>query len=157
MRARKFRSNKKFRWDEILSRLDLTKPIIGAEIGVAQGGMSAQLLRCPMVTLYMVDVDFRGAGHNTDFAGDRARITKGKSPEAAEWFPDHMFDFVFIDADHSFVAVVKDIISWRPKVKHGGLLCGHDYGVDAGVAEAVDLFFPDRELGEDFTWFVRRP
>jgi predicted O-methyltransferase YrrM len=150
-------SAKKYRYDEVLSRLDLSKPIIGAEIGVAQGGMSAQLLRCPMMTLYMVDFDFRGAGANTAFAGERARITKGKSPEAAEWFPDHFFDFVFIDADHSFKAVVKDIVVWHPKVKPGGLLCGHDYGYDVGVTEAVDLFFPDRELGEDLTWFVRRP
>jgi predicted O-methyltransferase YrrM len=149
------------RYDEVLSRLDLTKPVVGAEIGVASGGMSAKLLRAPLLTLYMVDFCFRGAGENTKFAGDRAKIVKCKSPDAAERFSDEFFDFVFIDADHSLEAVEADIQAWVPKIKRKGLLCGHDYGYDQGVTVAVDAYARDTdyelELGGDLTWFIRLP
>lgn len=36
------------------------------------------------------------------------------------------FDIIFIDADHSFDAVVDDINCWRTRLNPGGLLCGHD-------------------------------
>jgi hypothetical protein len=151
----------KYRYDEVLSRLDLTRPVVGAEIGVASGGMSAKLLSAPLLTLYMVDFCFYGAGENTAFADGRAKFVHGRSPEAAKQFPDKMFDFVFIDADHSFEAVTLDIAAWRPKIKDGGLLCGHDYGYDEGVALAVDAFVKasglDLELGGDLTWFIRLP
>src|SRR5512139_6522 len=129
----------KYRYDEVLARLDLTKPVVGVEVGVSTGGMSAQLLKAPLLTLYMVDcASFRAAKVNTKFAGERAKFVNCRSPEAAEQFPDKMFDFVFIDADHSLEAVERDIAAWRPKIKDGGLLCGHDYGTDWGVAVAVD-------------------
>jgi predicted O-methyltransferase YrrM len=152
----------RFRYDEVLSRVSLDKPIIGAEVGVCQGGMSAALLHAaPSLTLYMVDIRFRGAVENTAFAGERAKIVKCRSPEAAEQFADKFFDFVFIDADHSLEAVEQDIIAWAPKVKDGGLLCGHDYGQDEGVKVAVDAYVKtsglELELGDDHTWFIRLP
>jgi hypothetical protein len=46
--------------------------------------------------------------------------------DAAQVLCDAMFDLVFIDADHSYAATLQDIKAWRPKVKPGGILCGHD-------------------------------
>jgi predicted O-methyltransferase YrrM len=161
----------KYRFDEVLARLDLKQPVVGAEIGISTGGMSAQLLRPPLLTLYMVDFwggnpgVQRYAKENTAFAGDRAKIVYAKSLEAAPRFADKFFDFVFIDADHSEQAVRDDIAAWRPKIKDGGLLCGHDYksglprnaGVDVAVDEFVKATWLKLETGDDSTWFVRLP
>jgi predicted O-methyltransferase YrrM len=54
-------------------------------------------------------------------------------------------DMVFIDGDHNYESVRDDIAAWRPRVKTGGIISGHDYsgdmygsfpGVDQAVHEA---------------------
>jgi predicted O-methyltransferase YrrM len=48
------------------------------------------------------------------------------SVSAASLIRDKSLDLVFIEADHSYGAVRKDILAWMPKVKSGGIICGHD-------------------------------
>jgi len=48
------------------------------------------------------------------------------SIDAARIFKDEMFDLFFIDGDHRYAAVQADIEMWLPKVKKGGIFCGHD-------------------------------
>lgn len=36
------------------------------------------------------------------------------------------FDLIFIDADHRYSYVKQDIENYLPKVRDGGILCGHD-------------------------------
>lgn len=57
---------------------------------------------------------------------------------AADMFNDDSVDFVFIDADHSYESVCKDIDRWSAKIKRGGMLAGHDYFNADGVRLAVD-------------------
>lgn len=55
------------------------------------------------------------------------------------------YDMVFIDANHSYEAVLEDIQLWLPKTKH--LICGHDYSDNwFGVKKAVAEVF-----GNDFS------
>jgi len=58
-----------------------------------------------------------------------------RSPEAAEKFKDGEFDIVYIDAEHDYESVKKDIEAWRPKAKH--ILAGHDYHSFPDVQRAV--------------------
>jgi predicted O-methyltransferase YrrM len=59
------------------------------------------------------------------------------SIDAARLYQDQSLDLVFIDADHSFDAVCKDIEIWLPKVKPGGILAGDDFG-SPDVTRAVN-------------------
>lgn len=43
--------------------------------------------------------------------------------------PTEYFDWVYIDADHSYDAVKKDLEFYYPLIKKGGYLCGDDYGL----------------------------
>lgn len=67
------------------------------------------------------------------------------SLRAAVLFADASLDFVFIDANHSYEAVINDIRAWWPKIRPGGLLAGHDYSW-TGVARAVHEFFGRTDL-----------
>ena len=175
---------------EILKRVKPDKPI-GAEIGVFTGELSKRLLMCDGLVLYMVD-SWKGAGEDyagdsgdwhsslsqdqqdsyfeltkdkVSFAGDRARIIRTNSVDAARGVPDESLDFVFIDADHSYEGCKVDIEAWWPKVKPGGLLSGHDYENDNfpkfGVTRAVNEFSEstglEYSLGDNFTWFINKP
>lgn len=56
------------------------------------------------------------------------------------------FDFVFIDACHTYDNCKADIDNWWPLVKQGGLLCGHDFSMD-GVKLAVRDAFQEKCKG----------
>ena len=56
---------------------------------------------------------------------------------AATLFPNDSLDFVFIDADHAYDAVRADVTAWRPNVKVGGTLAGHDWNTYGSAQQAV--------------------
>lgn len=73
------------------------------------------------------------------------KIFKMKSEEAAKFYNDESIDLVFIDADHSYESVKKDILTWLPKVRKGGIISGHDeYFPD--VKRAVDSIFDEHQV-----------
>lgn len=57
---------------------------------------------------------------------DICKIYKGDSHSMASHIEDGSLDICFIDADHRYANVKKDIELYLPKVKKGGILCGHD-------------------------------
>lgn len=70
------------------------------------------------------------------------------SEKASSLFEDGTVDFVFLDADHGYEAVRRDLRCWFPKVKRRGLLGGHDYVREEypGVRRAVDEFLSEQEM-----------
>jgi predicted O-methyltransferase YrrM len=87
----------------------------------------------------------------------RVRLLKSTSADAVSSFSDSSLDFVFIDGEHSYPNVFADIINWSPKVRPGGILAGHDYGVHPGVAKAVEDGFGRGGFGlpAGSVWCVR--
>ena len=163
---------------EVIRRLP-DQPCTGAEIGVYQGLMSLHLLNQPMITLYMVDnwkampkyhvtqadqdENYQIALRNTSFASERRVVYKMDSADAVNQIENGSLDFVFIDADHSYIGCQRDIVLWLPKVKPDGLLCGHDYNnpdepYGLEVKQAVDEFAREHShvvhLGDNYTWFI---
>lgn len=169
------------RAQEILNRLP-PGPVVGAEIGVFSGKTSAALLKREGLKLYMVDTwapfladeiliadrdeqekNYQQAIEATQFNKSMRWILRMDSLKAAEFLAEPL-DFVFIDGDHSYIAVRADIKAWLPNLKKGGLLSGHDYAnpdynFGKDVKRAVDEFAKQNgyevDLGHDFTWFIR--
>jgi len=88
--------------------------------------------------------------------GEKVFVMHGPSVEMAKQVPDASLDFVYIDADHRYAAVRADIIAWKPKVKAGGFIGGHDYNEQnwgPQVSRAVQelLGKPDR-IFRDCSW-----
>ena len=157
--------------------------VYGAEIGIWRGQMSQKLLELmPNLYLHMIDVweppkpgssyfdgsikiarmsqeDFDNAYKETirrvSKYKERTNIIKMDSIEAAKKVKDQSLDFCFLDADHSYKGVSKDINAWKPKVKKLGLLCGHDYDhpEQGAVKEAVhDILGDDIIVKTNRTW-----
>lgn len=82
---------------------------------------------------------------------DKLGIHIADSLAAAQEYEDGEFDLIYLDAGHEYGDVMRDIAAWRPKVRPGGILCGHDYSVAfPGVIRAVL-----EEFGNQFTFKAR--
>ena len=138
----------------------------GAELGIAEGRTLFHLLRtCP--ALHMTGVDsftsqYTG-GPNDKWReivtkqgakyGERFTLISRTTTEAAPFVVDGSLDFVFIDADHSYEGVKNDILLWRPKLRDGGLLSGHDVGAKP-VRSAVAEMCPGYQVWKhDGVWY----
>ncbi len=156
---------------ERVLRETLGSPVMGVEVGVQFGKTASyMLLRFPGLTLYLVDCydDAVSRCHPVVPAaavwghamiavspfGERARWRRGLSVEVAAEFPDKSLDFAFVDAAHDRDSCAADIAAWRPKVRHGGVLAGHDFSSRfRGVQKAVREAFGEKFTCDgDFWW-----
>ena len=82
------------------------------------------------------------------FEGDaRVKLHRQYSYKAAMGFEPGTFDFVYLDGNHHYEFVLRDLHDWSALLKPGGLLFGHDFFEDAfarsenyGVIDAVGAF-----------------
>ncbi len=79
------------------------------------------------------------------------------SEEGARLFDSGSLDFVYIDASHDYESVKHDIELWRPKIRVGGFIGGHDYSYHfPGVVKAVgEAFQKPEHVFCDASWIVR--
>jgi len=87
---------------------------------------------------------------------DRAQLIPGTSKEIAPQIPDNVLDFVFIDGCHLYECIHEDLTLWIPKVKPGGIICGHDFSPQwPGVVRAVHEFRGGQDviLGMDWMYW----
>ena len=67
-----------------------------------------------------------------------------------EQIPDGSSDAIFIDGDHSYEAVSKDLPFWWKKLRTGGWLLGDDYeSCHPGTKRAVDEFAKNNNLSTE--------
>ena len=126
------------------------KDIVGAEVGVYEGGHAKDILKNDNIKkLYLIDTfELKGLMQNIAPFLDRINLMIPMSSEdASKKIPDKSLDFVYVDADHTYENCKKDLNLWWGKVKDGGILCGHDFSVDMlGVVRAVVEFTLENRL-----------
>ena len=105
---------------------------------------------------------------------DRYTLIVGLSKMVSRFFLDRSVDMVFLDGAHDYESVMTDILSWLPKIREGGIICGHDYECPStqcdpsllikysvldycaarhyGVIRAVDEIFEDVPHAELMWW-----
>ncbi len=129
----------------ILKNIPQIKNGICAEIGVLEGYYSKKILEQNPKTLYLVDVwmpleNYEDITNNINYPDAFAKIKnlsasytnkcviiKDTSIQTSKRFKNNFFDFIYIDANHCYEEIKKDVLAWFPKVKSGGVLSGHDY------------------------------
>lgn len=83
------------------------------------------------------------------FEGHFRTMFGGDSFDRIKEFSDNSIDFAFIDANHTYEFVSRDIAAILPKMKKGGVLAGHDYNLHhPGVMQAVNEAFVELVAGE---------
>jgi hypothetical protein len=88
---------------------------------------------------------------------DNVQHIRQLSDDAVTSIPDQSVDLVYIDGNHEYEYVKRDITNYMKKVKPGGILAGHDYGgALVEVTWAVDetIGRPDRVF-RDQSWMKR--
>lgn len=152
----------------------LPKASVGAEIGVHLGDFSAHILEVVKpAELHLIDPwehqtgsEYRAAWYEgraergqremdercetvrgrfaRELATGQVKLHRGYSTDVLEQFPDGYFDWVYIDGNHYYEFVRKDLELSLRKTKVGGLITGEDYASggawQGGVKRAVDEF-----------------
>ena len=146
---------------------------IGAEIGVWTGDLSDVIFSyVEPKKLYLIDSwapysDYIKELKSRNFNGDYLRqdkwdimydgvccrfkdnnsidILKGMSKDIAKDFKSEELDWAYIDASHTEEHVYEDLVSWWPKIKKGGTLCGHDF-LFPEIPLALDRFSKEMNL-----------
>ena len=146
----------------------IKKGFVCCEVGVWKGDLSETLLKRKPSELHLVDPwlhrerpgmwynigqDAMDTVHKSvvERFRDEPSVKIHRMPSLETEFPLDTFDWVYIDGDHDYPAVLKDLEHFYPTIKPGGYLCGDDYGWDRGGADggpqrAVDEFVEKRGL-----------
>lgn len=146
-------------------------PKLVVEVGVYEGALSAMLAELPSLNLLVVIDSWDGYYSKLgDEHMERVAakviawgLTKPKvlvrrldSVDGALGIADGSVDFFHTDGDHSLAGIRRDIKTWLPKVKIGGILSGDNYEA-ATVAQGVNELLPHRELlANGRLWWARR-
>ena len=103
-----------------------------AEVGVQTGEFSRTILDlCSPSKLHLIDIDLNrfsvGERFKNEVASGAVQLHQGDSSSILRQFEDDYFDFIYIDADHSYHGVKRDIQAGKSKVKDDGFLLFNDY------------------------------
>jgi hypothetical protein len=162
--------------EDLLRALAIPRHGIVAELGVAMGDFSARIMETLAPAQFVAFDTFEmhqtpshwGTASSVLFdnlthlefykrrfaeAGDRVRIERGDSRSTLPQYEDEFFDFIYVDAGHTYDHVKHDAVTALRKLKPGGILAFNDYimydlylRVDYGVVQAVNELVVEHDL-----------
>jgi O-methyltransferase len=98
---------------------------------------------------YVVNADISVEFENLKrWAPPNVIFFKGDSSTNISIMPDNYFDMIYIDGDHSYEGVKRDINVAFKKVKPDGFIMGHDYEMNMKKAQHFYSFGVDRAVNE---------
>lgn len=105
---------------------------VAAEVGVQTGFFSRAILDiCQPSRLHLLDIDLGSFSIAEQFTSEIERgvvdLHEGDSSTMLSQFPDQYFNFIYVDGDHSYDGVKRDIQAAITKVKPDGYLIFNDY------------------------------
>lgn len=129
--------------ENIIEALD--KDLIIAEIGTLHGDFANRIFEiCSPKKLYCLDLNFKRFKfdlHDQRIDNEQIKLISGKSWVTLAKFPDNYFDVIYIDADHTYSAVRKDLNIAKDKIKNGGIIICNDFTNWAvGAMEAYGVY-----------------
>jgi cephalosporin hydroxylase len=83
---------------------------------------------------------------------------KDYSYNISEEFEDNSIDFIYIDADHTYESVNRDLKLYLPKLKPNGWIGGHDYNKNQwpGVVKAInENIGKPQHIFKDTSWLSK--
>ena len=124
---------------EVLKLCISSGPLIGIELGVAEGYFSERMVKSGHFKKFF-GVDCYADAHNTEEYKRALRrvgldsnynLLRMTFDEAYDLFPDNYFDFIYVDGyAHGGESGGQTIFNWYKKLKVGGVLAGDDYHPD---------------------------
>lgn len=135
----------------------LPKNGICAEIGVDEGVFSEMILKQTMPKkLHLIDAwgdpsryhdglkDIVRDKFKNEIEQKKVELNIGYSTTVLKEFPNHYFDWVYLDTDHTYKVTANELAILKDKVKPNGIIAGHDYIIGNwagdcryGVIEAI--------------------
>lgn len=128
--------------DRVAMLSALTKGGIVAEVGTFKGSFSRHIAEiCRPDKFHLIDIDFSPLGP----IPMPVEKHQGDSSTILSSFPSDYFHWLYIDGDHSYGGVTRDLKAAHRALKSGGFLICNDYAnwcsasaVPYGVAKAVN-------------------
>lgn len=151
---------------ESMNRIDIVSKIkesnaIGAELGVAGGSFSKQLVNTNTFSrFYSID---KWNDHHCikeyynllkEFNNKKdVYVIRSTFEDALVLFEDNYFDFIYIDGyAHTGQDSGKTLYDWYNKIKKGGIIAGHDYHEKwPETIKHVNNFIKDKKLELNLT------
>lgn len=156
--------------------IQLGTDIQGCEVGVWEGDNLCHMLEsCSNIKNiigidpYTAYDDFAGSMVASQFDGvreklftniasvdstDRVTFLETTSLDGSSQIADDTLDFVFIDANHTYLHAYEDFNLFYSKVKSGGIFAGHDWSIP-GVNQALLQFLNENSIALDIVRLLK--